>query len=93
MWISIIVMKLVVQDYFEDFWNICKLVAFSSLTVAPLAVSCATPPVWTALPGHDRDRSPNIGTVPVKTGRLATMHCIGLCGGQDCFFLLSVSTS
>ena len=33
---------------------------------------CATPPVWTALAGHDRDRRPNNGTVPVKMGRLAT---------------------
>ena len=35
--------------------------------------TCATPPVWTALTGHERDRRPENGTVPVKTGRLATM--------------------
>ena len=53
-------MKLVAQSYFEALWDTCTLVA--------------TPPVWTALLGHDQDRRPNIGTVPVKTGRLAIMH-------------------
>ena len=79
MWISS-VMKLVVQDYFEALWNTCKLVAFSSLTVAPLAVSCATPPVWTALPGQEakyRDCPGQNGTVGNYV-RTDSMHLYGV---------------
>ena len=40
-----------------------------------------TPPhtARTALSGHGRDRRSNIGTVPAKTGRLATMVCVCVC--------------